>query len=363
MRRSRSPPESVVSKRKRPPLEQLYGNRKGLKRTSKAGDLQKENSLLRKKVAALNKRVRDLTNVRMQTQQSGKKGSVRTPKIARTPKVHRRTARSLPSVSKNKTCISTKDLRLSKFKSMLEDKESQILQLQKEIHKMRADRLRLTARYEAAQENMFRWRGRAEVHEGGKLSSLENLLAMGEQARDSFEKYLRKEYSQENLLFWKEIKAYQEKYRDAVDSRPADSMLKTMRVDCMRIYDQFVRGGAECEVNLPSAVYAHIHSVLGLTPSRRSTCTGAGLPTFSLDSTSTDDRSDHDASDAPLKCSAQDLHTVFDRARRESFALMNRDSFQRYQDSHHHTELVRQLTLRSGSSGASSVGSAGGAAA
>jgi len=141
-----------------------------------------------------------------------------------------------------------------------------------------------------------------------EIKTLGDLLQL-EVGYKAFLACLTKEYSNENLVFWREIQEYHHKYQNQTkEQRPA------CMSECWELFSKYVAPGAECEINIPSATRVRVQKAIAEEKQTMDTNRG---------------------------CEA--LATLFDEAKHDILTLMTRDSFARFLNSSEYTELSAYL--------------------
>lgn len=141
-----------------------------------------------------------------------------------------------------------------------------------------------------------------------EIKSLGDLLQL-EIGYKAFLACLTKEYSNENLVFWREIQEYRHKYQNAPkDQRP------TCMSECWEIFTKYVATGAENEINIPSGTRSKIQKAI--TEEKQTLDTNRGC---------------------------EGLAALYDDARHDILTLMTRDSFARFLNSPEYAELSAYL--------------------
>lgn len=141
-----------------------------------------------------------------------------------------------------------------------------------------------------------------------EIKSLGDLLQL-EVGYKAFLVCLTKEYSNENLVFWREIQEYQHKYRhQSKEQRPA------CMSECWELFTKYVAPGADNEINIPSATRVKVQKAIA---------------------------EEKQTMDSNRGCEA--LASLFDDAKNDILILMTRDSFARFLNSPEYAELSAYL--------------------
>jgi len=165
---------------------------------------------------------------------------------------------------------------------------------------------------------------------------------------DSFKRFLTKEFSVENILFYLECEDYRKKKISLMESE-AESMLQLVG-EAQRIYAKYIGTDSPFQVNLPSLLVADLQANLKrlFTATKDSsadrTITGIRTGTTSpkASASSVDGASENDVSTSSYNTPA--IPTVFDPAQKNIFHLMETDSCPRYFRSDLYKEFVAQVT-------------------
>lgn len=132
------------------------------------------------------------------------------------------------------------------------------------------------------------------------LGTLEGILR-DEEGHRSFQKFLTKEFSVENILFWREIEEFRKQQFESLNSREFNA---TERAQA--IMQEYIVEDSPFQVNLPGEVVQNLFFAMKTTGKVRRK----------------EDGKPH---------SAEDFNeTVFDECQADIFKLMDRDSFPRY---------------------------------
>jgi len=166
-----------------------------------------------------------------------------------------------------------------------------------------------------------------DLHVPDNIRTLSGLLSDPD-GFTSFKLFLSKEFSVENILFWKEVEEFRLKKSKTPD--PAD-----LRGDAQNIYGKYIIRGAPFEVNLPSNIVADLQSRLRdefAGPGREVSASNVAL--VSVNASKTEDGI------------GENTPTIFDAAQGNIFALMESDSYQRYAASPEYAQLTQRYESR-----------------
>jgi len=155
------------------------------------------------------------------------------------------------------------------------------------------------------------------------LSTMEGLLA-DKNGLTSFKKFLTKEFSVENILFYEEIEEYRSK-------KKAGSTDLDLVAEAQRIYAKYIITDSPFQVNLPDVIIKNLE--IALKELFSGNVTNSERPEV-LRSMSTSEGLQRQPP------------TLFDRAQENIFKLMNSDSFPRYVRSDEYKTLLADVDRR-----------------
>jgi len=164
---------------------------------------------------------------------------------------------------------------------------------------------------------------------------------------DSFKRFLTKEFSVENILFYLEVEEYRKKKIALMEEGTEAEQLQLVG-EAQGIYSKYIGADSPFQVNLPSLVVADLqnnlkrqfNSTKDSTADRAATRVGTTLasPKASTDGNPVNDDG------ATSSYSTPAVPTVFDPAQKNIFHLMETDSCPRYFRSELYKEFVNQVT-------------------
>jgi len=143
----------------------------------------------------------------------------------------------------------------------------------------------------------------------------------------SFKKFLTKEFSVENILFYEEIEEYRKKKKEGGEDLELIG-------EAQRIYAKYIIIDSPFQVNLPDNIVKELESKL------KDIFSNAGKLPEAL-AGSYQPRSMSDASS--LLPNQRETPTIFDKAQENIFKLMSTDSFPRYFRSEEYQKLCAQV--------------------
>eukprot|EP00457_Paulinella_chromatophora_P005860 gb/GEZN01005878.1/.p1 GENE.gb/GEZN01005878.1/~~gb/GEZN01005878.1/.p1 ORF type:complete len:482 (-),score=58.94 gb/GEZN01005878.1/:222-1667(-) len=149
----------------------------------------------------------------------------------------------------------------------------------------------------------------------GNVSNLNGVL-MSKAGVEALKIFLTREFSVENLLFYEEIEAYRK-------MKEADAAEMQLVGDAQRIYAKYIVPDAPFQVNLPQAIVKDLDGRLRNIFSQGPNVGSSLTPDMY--------EPGYDMPEVP---------TIFDRAQRNIFKLMQTDSFPRFQRSPEYKKLV-----------------------
>jgi len=166
------------------------------------------------------------------------------------------------------------------------------------------------------------------------LGTLEGLLT-DKKGVASFKKFLTKEFSVENILFYEEIEEFRKKQATRMDQLELVG-------EAQRIYAKYIIIDSPFQVNLPDPIVRELESKL------KDMFSGTKMAEFSPESGGGGDRGGHEpshvrTSSEQLLLHQKDTPTIFDKAQENIFKLMSTDSFPRYQRSDEYKKLVQEI--------------------
>jgi len=172
------------------------------------------------------------------------------------------------------------------------------------------------------------------------ISSLQGLLSH-KAGVASFKKFLTKEFSVENILFYEEI----EEYRNKI-GKGADEM--ELIGEAQRLYAKYIIVDSPFQVNLPDHIVRDLENKL----KDIFAMAGAGMEVMTTSggkksiSSPPEDRGHHRQPSEALLPHQRDTPTIFDRAQENIFKLMSTDSFPRYQRSEEYRRFVEEVETK-----------------
>jgi len=155
------------------------------------------------------------------------------------------------------------------------------------------------------------------------LTTLQGLLSH-KAGIASFKKFLTKEFSVENILFFEEIEEYRKKKKEGGDEMELIG-------EAQRIYAKYIIVDSPFQVNLPDNIVKDVESKLKDIFSNNAGKIPESPTNYSLQR--------HLSDAISLLPNHQDTPTIFDKAQENIFKLMSTDSFPRYFRSDEYTKL------------------------
>jgi len=167
------------------------------------------------------------------------------------------------------------------------------------------------------------------------ISSLRGLLAH-KSGVASFKKFLTKEFSVENILFYEEIEEYRVKKGRGVDDEELVS-------EAQRLYAKYIIVDSPFQVNLPDPIVRDLEGKLKDLFSK-SGYEGAPIPPSPVRMNSIGGH--HREVSESLLPHQRDVPTLFDKSQENIFKLMSTDSFPRYQRSEDYRVFVSEVEAK-----------------
>jgi len=159
------------------------------------------------------------------------------------------------------------------------------------------------------------------------LTTLQGLLAH-KAGIASFKKFLTKEFSVENILFFEEIEEYRKKKKDGGEELELIG-------EAQRIYAKYIIVDSPFQVNLPDAIVKDLESKLKDIFSSNAGKLPESPTNYSLQR--------HLSEAMSLLPAHRDTPTIFDKAQENIFKLMSTDSFPRYFRSDEYQKLCKDV--------------------
>jgi len=163
-------------------------------------------------------------------------------------------------------------------------------------------------------------------HVSHDLTTLQGVLS-DRSGLSSFKKFLTKEFSVENILFYEEIEEYRKKKKEGGDDLELIG-------EAQRIYAKYIIIDSPFQVNLPDAIVKELESKLkdifsnaGKLPEALAPISFNRLP---------------QAEPSALLPAQRETPTIFDKAQENIFKLMSTDSFPRFFRSEEYAKLCVQ---------------------
>jgi len=164
------------------------------------------------------------------------------------------------------------------------------------------------------------------------ISSLQGLLA-NKLGVASFKKFLTKEFSVENILFYEEIEDYRKKKANGAEDLELIG-------EAQRIYAKYIIVDSPFQVNLPDHIVKELENKLKEIFSNAGKIAEDDRPSNGGPPTRGHDRN---LSEVPALPHQRDVPTIFDKAQENIFKLMSTDSFPRYQRSEEYRRFVGEV--------------------
>jgi len=154
------------------------------------------------------------------------------------------------------------------------------------------------------------------------LTSLRGLLQTSA-GFESFKKFLTKEFSVENILFWAEVDSFRRLTREAASISDCRDMAHA-------IYQKYIENDAPFMVNLPSNVTSKLNQGM--------------RHEYGMPGSTPEDHVDYEYETHPSwPPEVLATPTIFDAAQNNIFLLMHSDSFKRFQGTEEYKSLVAEL--------------------
>jgi hypothetical protein len=201
--------------------------------------------------------------------------------------------------------------------------------------------------------------GAASPRSDGGMKSVEELskefleLLLDPKGEQLFKGYLVKEFSVENLLFWKTVRRFKEIYTS--ENGHLDE--KRLLHHSVKIYKQFVSMYAPLSINISSACKERLEKRLGIkdiVPSRQqvSSFGAPGATSVNVGAKAVEVDLEGKAPEASISVAGPQANppealdgTIFEEAQKEIFSLMVKDSFRRFRLAKEYKDFVATKML------------------
>jgi len=157
---------------------------------------------------------------------------------------------------------------------------------------------------------------------------------------DSFKKFLTKEFSVENILFYLEVEDFRKATKDAIDSGRKDDgdALTHLMGLAQRVHAKYIMVDSPFQINLPDNIVDQLRSDL-------TTEFKPGVERKPL-MDRPNSRSDEETGDTGDSYGIRTPPTLFDAAQKNIFNLMSTDSLPRYFRSDLYKSLVDEIATK-----------------
>jgi hypothetical protein len=169
------------------------------------------------------------------------------------------------------------------------------------------------------------------------ISTLRGLLSTP-QGFESFKRFLTKEFSVENILFYQEVAEFRKLKKDLAEDPDADLKLLGK---AQGVYAKYIIIDAPFQVNLPDVIVRRLEIAL------KNEFAQAGKKKEQKEAAAVTITAEP-GSDAEAMAKEQaECPTIFDAAQTNIFNLMNTDSFPRYSRTEEYKQFVKELSAKS----------------